>query len=230
MRARDPLDTCRTYRRSVTSVHRSFGRRLPRALETLKRQQSVSTNREKSLPLGRQGNRSRTEIGTDGIPSPRPLFRGARDRAAAYPFIEEGNEAVSFRFSRRHVLNHTRVSKKQKREPVQRRQKTTLLKTTTRVTRTAYFHVSPRLTSTVYCTSNTVKAKGFFSKQNFTNALPGSSKIKLNRVNMQINSFSNKHMYFTTVGSRFKMLLQTVKTQSMVKAAIQKNHLRHVAD
>lgn len=46
------------------------------------------------------------------------VFRG--DRAAAYPFIEEGNEAVAFGFSRGHVLNHPGISTKQKQEAVQR--------------------------------------------------------------------------------------------------------------
>lgn len=94
--------------------------------ERLKRQ------REKKAPPPRQAG----ETGAGQRSGPAVLLpRGgrrksssARDRAAAHPFIEEGNEAISFRFSRRHVLNHARVSKKQKREPVQRLQKTTLPK------------------------------------------------------------------------------------------------------
>lgn len=37
----------------------------------------------------------------------------------AYPFIEEGDEAIAFRFPRCHVLNHPCISRKQKQEPVQ---------------------------------------------------------------------------------------------------------------
>lgn len=159
------------------------------------------------------------------------LFRDTGAHTAAYPFIEEGDEAISFRFPRCHVLNHTCISKKQKQDPGQRlHHHPSLLKNDNLShTPTPYLHVSPLLRSTAYCTSSTVKAKGFFSTQNFTNALAGSSKIKLKWCKTCKSRASL--MYFTTVGPRFKMLLQTVKdTKPRSKQLLQRITLQHVAN